>query len=300
MQRILLTGGSGFFSANWSLDTKNIFSNFSLIRKKNNNHNLKSFKIQFNFKRLKKIIKKIKPQIIIHNAAITDLDKCEKNYKLSKKINYELSKIITNICKNEKIKLIFISTDQLLNKNKHNRENYKKNPINYYSLHKSKSEDFIRKNLKNYLIIRTNFFGNAPLKRKSFFNFVKNNLEKNKKINLISDIVFNPISIHYLIKIIVFLINKNLKGIYHISSDDRISKYELGLKICKNFNLDSKLIIKSKLSDFNFKAKRPKYMYLNNSKIKKTIKKTIPSITKQLIEIRRKFKKKHYNNCIFK
>ena len=47
MYKILLTGGTGFFSSNWILDTKNLFHNFALVRKKNKNKFLKSFKVNF-------------------------------------------------------------------------------------------------------------------------------------------------------------------------------------------------------------------------------------------------------------
>ena len=174
MYKILLTGGTGFFSSNWILDTKNLFHNFALVRKKNKNKFLKSFKVNFrNTNEIVKILKKVKPQIIIHNAAITDVDYCEKNKKISEEVNLNLSKKISALCKKQKIKLIFISSDQVFSKDNRNYENSKKNPINIYSLHKSKAEDFIRKNLKNYLIIRTNFFGIAPPNKKSFFNLLK-------------------------------------------------------------------------------------------------------------------------------
>ena len=300
MEKILLTGGSGFLSSNWSLDTRNIFSNYALVRTKNRNKFLKSFQVDLrDNKKITQVFKNIKPKIVIHTAAITDVDRCEENKRLSEKVNFQLTKKICNICKKEKIKLIFISTDQVFSQKKKNTENFKKSPINLYSLHKSMSEDYIKKNLKDYLIIRTNFFGIAPKNKKSFLNFVKNNLEKDKKINLIEDLVHNPISVHYLIKYLIFLIKRNSIGTFHISSNEKITKHELGIKISKVFNLNKNLIEKCKLSSFRFKAKRPKYMFLDNNKIKKTIKINIPSIQKQLRDISNKFYKGYYKNLIF-
>ena len=300
MDRILLTGGSGFLSSNWSLDTRNIFFNYALVRSKNKNKFLKLFQIDFkNNKDLIQVFKKVKPKIVIHTAAITDVDKCEMNKKLSEKVNFQLTKKISNICKKEKIKLIFISSDQVFSQKKKNTENFRKSPINFYSLHKSMSEDFIKKNLNDYLIIRTNFFGVAPNSKKSFLNFVKYNLEKGKKIQLIDNLIHNPISVHLLIKYLTILIKQNYKGVFHISSNEKITKFELGIQICKVFNLNEKFIEKTDLSSFNFKAKRPKYMFLNNDKIKKTIKKNIPSIQKQLRDISNKFKKGYYKNFKF-
>ena len=119
MDRILLTGGSGFLSSNWSIDTRNIFFNYALVRSKNKNKFLKLFQIDFkNNKDLIQVFKKVKPKIVIHTAAITDVDKCEMNKKLSEKVNFQLTKKISNICKKEKIKLIFISSDQVFSQKK--------------------------------------------------------------------------------------------------------------------------------------------------------------------------------------
>ncbi len=119
MEKILLTGGSGFLSSNWSLDTRNIFSNYALVRTKNRNKFLKSFQVDYrDNKKITQVFKNIKPKIVIHTAAITDVDRCEDNKKLSEKVNFQLTKKICNICKKEKIKLIFISTDQVFSQKK--------------------------------------------------------------------------------------------------------------------------------------------------------------------------------------
>ena len=299
-KKVLLTSESGFFSSTWSIDTKNKYKNFTLSRSKKKNKNFfKNFKINFNnLKSIDIIVNKIKPDIILHTAAITDVDLCEKDQKLSKKINYDLTKKISNICKKKKIKLIFISTDQVFSKNLNNLETQKMSPINIYSLHKSMAEKYILDNLQDYLIIRTNFFGIAPKNKKSFIDFVYSNLNLKKKINLITDIIHNPISIHLLIKYITKLININSFGVFHISSNEKISKYQLGMKIAKIFNLDNTIVNKSKLSDFSFKAQRPNYMYLNNKKLKKILKIKIPSIQDQLKDIKKKYIQKYYKNFI--
>ena len=300
MRRVLLTSESGFFSSTWSIDTRNKYKNFTLSRsKKKIKTSSKNFKVNFNnTKDVEELVSKIKPNIILHTAAITGVDLCEEDQKLSKKINYDLTKKISNICKRKKIKLIFISTDQVFSRNLNNLETQKKSPTNIYSLHKSMAEEYILNNLQDYLIIRTNFFGIAPKSKKSFINFIFLNLTLKKKINLITDVIHNPISIHLLIKYIINLINVNAFGVFHISSNEKISKYQLGMKIFKIFNLNNNFVSKSKLSNFSFKARRPNYMYLNNRKIKKFLKIKIPSIQDQLKDIKKRYVQKYYKNFI--
>ena len=62
------------------------------------------------------------------------------------------------------------------------------------------------------------------------------------------------------------------KGIYNISSDKPISKYDLGRKIINYLKLNKNYLLKSKIENFSrFVAKRPKYMFLDNRKIKKNL-----------------------------
>ena len=99
------------------IDTKNLFLNYALVRKNIKNKLLKTYKINFESdNELIKIIKIIRPQIIIHNAAITNVDYCEVHKKISEKINLKLSKEYLFYVKKKKIKLIFISSDQVFSK----------------------------------------------------------------------------------------------------------------------------------------------------------------------------------------
>ena len=65
-----------------------------------------------------------------------------------------------------------------------------------------KSEKYIKKNLKDYLIIRTNFFGKSLNGRKSFSDFITKNIQNKKKIRLFEDVMFNPVHLSTLIKIL--------------------------------------------------------------------------------------------------
>jgi dTDP-4-dehydrorhamnose reductase len=300
MQKILHTGGTGFFSLTWSLDTEEKFKNFLIVNTKRNNLLKNSFLFSLRSKKkLNSFIKKINPDYIFHTAALTDVDMCQKKFFLSKKINFNLTKTICNLCKKNGIKLVFISTDQIFNtKNKRIKETEVANPVNTYSLHKFQSENYILNNLKNYLIIRTNFFGYAPIFRKSFLNFVKLSLEGKKKVYLYKNIKHTPISLHFLNKCILKLLLKNFVGIINISSNEIVSKYSFGLMIAKIFKLNNKYIFRTIFQKNNNIAARPLNMSLSNSKLKKVLRIKIPSINTQLREIFNNLKKNYYKKIL--
>ena len=187
----------------------------------------------------------LNPSYIIHAAAITDLEFCENNKKKSKIINFNLTKNITDVCKKISCKLIFLSSDQLFDgKKNYYNENTKTKPLNFYSKLKIRSENYIKKNLKNYLILRTNFFGWGTNYRSSFSDNIIFNLKKDIKINILDDVYFNPISLEYLCESINKLIKMNKKGTYNVTSSIKISKYKLAVKFANIFKLNKHFLKK--------------------------------------------------------
>ena len=92
---------------------------------------------------------KIKPDIIIHAAALTNMELCEKNKKKAKKVNELTTKTIADYSYQMGCKLIFISTDNVFfNKKKFKTEKIKTNSKNFYGITKINSENYIKKKIK--------------------------------------------------------------------------------------------------------------------------------------------------------
>tara|TARA_Y100001970_G_scaffold16576_1_gene18693 strand:+ start:68610 stop:69524 length:915 start_codon:yes stop_codon:yes gene_type:complete len=299
---ILITGGSGLLGVNLAIKLRNIFNVFLLINKRYIViENTKNIRLNlFKTNELNNFVKQNNIKFIINTIALTDVDLCEKNKSNAKKINAELTKKIAKICKKQKIKIIHISTDQLFNgKKKLMNERSKPNPINHYGKTKLLAEKYIKKFSKNFLIIRTNFFGVGTSYRRSYSEYIMYNVNKGKVIKLTDDIFFTPISIYLLIDILMKLIIQNKKGIFNIVGNERISKYQFGKIIAKEFNLNQKFIYKIK-SVYNKKnALRPKDMSLSNEKIKNNLNIKIPSIKNQIKYIKTIYQNKK-NFDIFK
>lgn len=272
MNKIFITGATGYLGQNL---TQSLKKNFYIYKGFNKQKVLNTNEIKCNLKNLNKVrnfLKLNNIKFIIHCAGITDIELCEKNKKKCKMVNYYLTKKLVDICKLLKIKLVYISSDHLFDgKKSFKNEKAKTKPLNEYAKSKILSEKYIKKRLKNYLIIRTNFFGTSKLGiKKNFAQRIIDDLKKNKKIYIFEDVYFSPISIFKLSNIIYKLIKLKAKGTFNVSSDEKISKYFYALKIAKKINLDKKLIIKSSIKD-NFNKKlvlRPLDMSLKNKKIK--------------------------------
>jgi dTDP-4-dehydrorhamnose reductase len=226
-------------------------------------------------------------------VGLSDVDLCEKNKKLAKITHIDYVKMISNICYEYKIYLIHISTDHLFNgKKKYYSELSNPEPLNYYAKTKTKSEQIIKSKLEKYLIIRGNYYGWGTSYRKSFSDWIYETLSNSMKINLFTDIFFTPLYIRDFINIVFKLIQKKKNGIYNVSGSERISKYNFGIKLANEFNLNKKLIKKIKINKLNL-VKRPKDMSLSSKKLFKTlnIDKDYYSIKNQLKRLKINMKK---------
>lgn len=288
-KKILVTGGSGLLATNWALAIKDDFSTVILLHKKKVSiQNINIDAVSLNSLDLCfSVLKKHRPDILINTAGLTNVEECETNPKLASQTNADLAKNIAIACNKLHIKLVHISTDHLFNgKQKFSTEESIVNPLNCYAKTKLLGEQNVLENSKDALIIRTNFYCWGTKYRKSFSDFILNNLRNNQPVYLFTDVYFTPIFANELFKLTHKLIDLNSSGIFNIVSNERISKYEFGIKLAGCFNLNISLIKKASIKENCNLINRPMDMSLSNSKLCKTLKCEVLSLEEQFINLR--------------
>ena len=96
------------------------------------------------------------------------------------------------------------------------------------------------------------------------------------------DILFSPISINTLCKIIYLCCKKRINGVFNVGSRNGMSKFRFGKLFAKYLKLNSKLIIKCKMLELNFKEKRPKDMRMKIRKFEKFFSYRLPSLKDEI------------------
>jgi len=207
-----------------------------------------------NQKQVFEVINQIKPQVIIHCAAYTAVDKAEEDKLNCYKSNVDGTRNIALIAKELNIELIYFSTDYVFDGTK--LEPYEvsdfPNPINYYGLTKYLGEEIIKSLLINYFIFRISWvFGPNG---KNFVNTILRLSKEKKSLNVVNDQIGSPT---YTIDIATFLISKNSLnyGIHHLSNEGYTSWYEFALEIIK-ISQSNCLINPIKTFDYKTTAKR--------------------------------------------
>ena len=211
------------------------------------------------------VIDKHNPDVIIHLAGSKDLKLCENKKEISEKLNIETSKNLAINCKSNNRKFIFISSDYVFDGyNGPFNETSKCAPRNQYGKGKLKVEEFLEANLTNYAIIRTSgVFGYDN----DFVNVVKNSLSKGKKFAAFGNLYNNPTYVNDFISMLLIIVDKDLKGIFHCSGKETVSRYEFAKYIAEENSLNKELLLKDDL-DFSNDLKVPKLELKNDNTYK--------------------------------
>ena len=266
MKRILITGSSGMLGKDIVEEFSDDSEIFGITRS-----NIKTmypiFVGDINDPQLqRKVIKEVKPDIIIHTAAIVNVDLCEIEKEAANNIH---AKVPENLCFLSNAKFIYISTDSVFDGQKGNyREDSLVNPLNFYAKSKVMGEKAVLKANNKSIVVRTNIYGYHMPLGKSLAEWAIGKLSAGNQITGFSDVMFNPLYTKQLARIIRKLIDVDYNGIIHAVSSDVISKYDFLLKLAEEFNFNTTLVNRGSINDSRFLAKRPTKMFLNNDKLK--------------------------------
>lgn len=298
----MMTGGSGLLALNWTFFAKDKCKVILALNKKN--VSLQGVQTTFiNLQSKDDILanlKRYKPDALIHTAGLTNVDECERNPSLAKHINGELPLNVALACKDAGVKLVHISTDHLFSGEKPLlSEDSLPQPINVYAKSKLEGEQAVQSVDEQALIIRTNFFGWGYNSRESFSDWIHNSLSNNKQITLFDDVYFTPILIDTLARCIHILLEYKAAGVFNVVTDNRISKFEFGLMLCKQFGFDNNLIHRGSISNISGSAPRPNDMSLSNHKLKQQIGLEKLSLTTDLEELKVQLKAGRYDKMKF-
>ena len=282
--KILITGSSGFLD-------KNLYERLKrqnkIVGVDKNKSEFTDYLIDLaDTKETEGLIKIVTPDIIIHTAALSNVDYCETHREEAYNANIQVTKNLIDGLENQKAKFIFISSDYVYDGIRGNfNEESKPNPLNYYGKTKLEAEEIVKR-YKNYLIIRPTVMFGWDEGGKNFFMQLFQNQKEKKLMKVPIDQYSNPTYVNLLVEIIYKSILKNLTGTFIATGPETINRYDFGLKISNVLDFDKKLILPVKTKDLGQIAQRPLNCGTCSSKIKKALKMRFPSLEESLINLK--------------
>ena len=289
MNKILITGGSGLLGSNLS---KLATSKFEVYATYNKNEvgmkDVHFFQIDLTKKEQLVKIEQIRPDFIIHCAAITNVDYCEDHPNEAYNQNVLASVNIAEIAKKIRAYLIHISTDSVFDGTKGNyKEDDIPNPINVYGNTKLKAEQKTLSIHAYSCIVRTNIYGWNKRDKFSLAEWMLNKLTNNEELPALKDIYFSPMLVNDLAEVLFKLQERKYEGIIHIAGSETCSKLDFAYIIAEVFGLDKSLIRPISIHELGLKAPRGKNTSLNVSKAEKILKEHLPKAKEGLVKMKK-------------
>lgn len=277
---ILITGASGLLGTALVEKLSKTYDIIGFSRRKEFNSDFKleafiSADITDRAK-VKNTILDYSPNIVIHTAALSDVDLCEKEPELAYQVNVRGTENMALACQGTNILFIYISTDYVFDGKSQEpyRESDISNPINVYGRTKLEGEEKVRSILKKYLIIRTAWlFGSNG---NSFVEHIKEKVKAEKTLDIVNDKFSSPTYTKDLTQAISKLIdiifkNNNDKldqiyGTYHITNSGSASWFNWAKEILKDLEIKEVEINPIGLEQLKLAAERPKMTVLDKSR----------------------------------
>ena len=282
MKKILITGASGLLGKHFI----HAFSKFYDItaicfaRPAYYENEVKWLKLDLRDKQSLRALKSIKYDYILHLAAMTHPEECEKYKEESFNINVEITKMITELAIQQKSKLIFTSTDLVFDgDNAKYSEEDEINPRSYYAEHKALGEEYIRFHYPGSLVLRLSVQLSKVFEQGFYFD-IMNRLKNKEALNVFSDEYRSFTFASYTVRVMQQLINQS--GLYHLAMEGGCSRSELTYDMANKYQLDSAMIKEISKSSMLFKAFRPKDTRLKLDKLRAALHEEVPLLKDEI------------------
>lgn len=279
--RILLTGASGLFGLNFAL---RYCGEHTIIGAVNQN-NLEG--APFDVQRVdfstpgaaRDLVQTTRPEVILHAAALANLDACESDPNLARRLNADLPGELAQSAREIGAKLVHLSTDAVFDGQRGNySEEDTPNPINVYSQTKLEGEQAVLAANPDAIVARVNFYGFSLFGKRSLGEMFVFNLLAGKKVMGFTDVFFCPLQVDQLSQTLLRMVELDLCGLYHVVSSQALSKFDFGVRIARQFRLDENLIQPISWQESGLKAARSPKLTLRTDKLAAALKCVLPDI----------------------
>jgi len=204
-------------------------------------------------------LQETKPDGIIHLAAVTNVELCEREKELATKINVKATETIVKQAAKQQAFFVYVSTDYVFDGiHGMKKEDDLTNPLGFYGKSKLDGELTLNKLASSWCIARTSTPFGVHYTKKSFPLWIKENLESKKEIPVLVDQFTSPTFVPNLSKMLIEVATRKITGIIHLAGATRISRYDFAKLVADKLGLDKNLLKPTKIDDMTWKAKRPK------------------------------------------
>ncbi len=291
--KLLLTGVSGLLGINFAQEMMDKYEIIGVDRGKLKSAPFKVLKHDLlEPDAVDKVLDEAQVEWVVNCAALADLEACEEDPNLAKRLNTDLPRRFARACKTRGVHFAHISTDAVFDGQKDGiySEEDPANPLGVYSKTKLDGEWAVLTENPQAIVARVNFYGWSLPGRRSLAEFFHTNLTNNKSMSGFTDVIFCPMLVNDTARILVKMLNASLKGLYHLVGPQAMSKYQFGVEIARRFNLRESEITPKSVNFAGLIAKRSNNLWLSTRKLSTDLGEDLPDFSTGLDEFFTQYK----------
>lgn len=268
MKKLLITGASGFLGRYLCREAVPKWRVYGIC----NSHavyadNVTVLKTDLtDYAAVKAVFGEILPDAVIHAAAVSQPNECERYPSETRKINTDVPADLAGICSDLQIPFVFTSSDLVFDGlNPPYSENSEINPVCVYGEQKADAEKAVLKRWPRAAVCRMPLmFGYTEGTRENFYQQTARSLVRGERIAVFSDEYRTPADAESASKGLL-LAAERVTGTLHLGGRTRISRYEMGKMLSKLLGVSESLLKPVLQKDIPMPARRPPDVSLDSS-----------------------------------
>lgn len=213
------------------------------------------------------LLKRVKPDAILHLAAASNPNFCEQHPTISEAINVSAAEYLASYAEARQIPLFFTSTDLVFSgENAPYSEGDTSIPLSIYGQHKRRVEQVILDIHPTATIARMPLLYGSPRYGKNFFTDWVNKLKTGQVIGAFTDEFRTPVDGESAANGLLQLVLKQAEGIWHLGGKESLSRYDFAFQLAIAMELPTSLLRPALRAQVSMPAPRPENVSLNSEK----------------------------------
>jgi dTDP-4-dehydrorhamnose reductase len=290
--RLLITGAGGLLGLNLALGWMHEHSVVGLDRGTLRNAPFDLMQIELTAAPgFVRALSEARPDAVVHCAAMADVDACERDPDMARRVNTDVPADIARVCQRLGVPLLHISTDAVFDgtTSAPYSEADRANPTSVYARTKLAAEGAVLETYPQAIVARVNFYGWSPTGRRSLAEFFVNGLSTGSRVKGFTDVKFNPMLVADLGGVLLRMLESGLTGLYHAVGPEPMTKYEFGVAIARTFGYDASLISRDSVETAGLVAMRAHNLVLSVHKLSTALKERLPGFSTGILKFYQQF-----------
>lgn len=279
MKNLLVTGYGGFVAGSvvWQALRDRNWNVYALSLTENSEEKERFHCIQFDLcdaAKLKEVFCAVRPDAVVHTAALADIDYCQNNQDAAEKINVGVTRELAQLCSNVDSKLIVCSTDTVFDGGKGMyTEDDQPHALNFYADTKIRAEQIVRSTVARGVVTRLSLVMGLPVlgAGNSFLAKMFDSLKKGDQVKFPANEIRTPMDVITIGRAFLEIAAGDFVGTIHLAGSTRINRYEMACQIAEKLGFSRDLVVSTDSNAIPGRAPRPNDASLDNSKAKNVL-----------------------------